>query len=66
MTNSRVLRLERGAMYYKRTKMQAAADAAALVGACGLLNGKDVALREAQRRSMSSGWSNEGGRRELR
>ncbi len=45
-----------GAMYYKRTKMQAAADAAALAGARGLLDSKSTALTQAQRLASENGF----------
>ncbi len=50
------LAADAGAMYYKRTQLQAAADAAALAGARGLLDGKNVALSEAQRLAAANGY----------
>ena len=51
------LAADAGAMYFKRTQLQAAADAAALAGARGLLDGKNVALSEAQRLAAANGCS---------
>ncbi|MBM3270294.1 MAG: hypothetical protein FJZ01_21890 [Candidatus Sericytochromatia bacterium] len=51
------LAADAGAMYYKRTQLQAAADAAALAGARGLQDGKNVALSEAKRLAAANGYA---------
>lgn len=56
LTAAAGLAADAGAMYYKRTKMQAAADAAALAGARGLLIGKNVALSEAVKLASENGF----------
>jgi len=56
LTAAAALAADAGAMYYKRTQMQAAADAAALAGARGLLDGQNIALNEARRLAEANGY----------
>ncbi|HEY9855975.1 MAG TPA: pilus assembly protein TadG-related protein [Stenomitos sp.] len=45
-----------GAMMYHRTRMQVAADAAALAGTKGLLNGRDYGIAQAQEMAGKNGY----------